>query len=62
MILATTLLLTGLSSGLVLLGLALHDAPEGFEDENGFQVLWRNNEPTLLDVACVWTVADSRAA
>jgi len=29
-------------------------APEGYEDETGFNVVWQNNRPDVADVACVW--------
>jgi hypothetical protein len=36
----------------------LHNAPEGFEDENGFNVVWRNNTDDAKNVMCIWRVAD----
>jgi hypothetical protein len=29
-------------------------APEGYEDEQGFHIRWKNNAPEIRDVACVW--------
>ena len=49
----------GLLGSLYLLGalamfLGMRFAPEGYEDEAGFQVVWQNNGPEIGNVACVW--------
>jgi hypothetical protein len=33
-------------------------APEGAEDEHGFQEIWVNNRPEAQDVCCIWKVAE----
>ena len=38
---------------LVMLVAARH-APEGYEDEGGFHLVWANNDPDIENVACVW--------
>lgn len=44
-----------LVTGAVLTALGLHNAPEGYEDETGFNYLWQNNAPEIPNVACIWT-------
>ncbi len=49
--------------GLSAIAIALRNAPEAYEDEEGFHFLepiWCNNSPQARDVACVWT--DSRGS
>jgi hypothetical protein len=29
-------------------------APEGLENESGFDIVWRNNHPGVKDVVCIW--------
>jgi len=44
--------------GLSVIAIALRNAPEAYEDEDGFhqlQTIWCNNSPDARDVACVWT-------
>lgn len=48
--------------GLNLMGFGLVRAPEGYEDEDGFHLLWKNNRPDARDVACIWTHAGSSGA
>ncbi|MGB8169495.1 MAG: hypothetical protein WCF18_18490 [Chthoniobacteraceae bacterium] len=43
--------------GAACLAVGIYNAPEGYEDETGFHVLWRNNSPEVADVACIWTMA-----
>jgi hypothetical protein len=33
---------------------AMLNAPEGYEDETGFHLVWSNNTPETPDIACVW--------
>jgi hypothetical protein len=35
----------------------MRQAPEGYEDEQGFHIDWKNNAPEIRDVACVWVAA-----
>lgn len=44
---------TYLLAGAVLF-IATRDIPEGWEDEGGFHMMWRNNAPEIVDVTCVW--------
>ena len=30
------------------------DAPEGYQDETGFHIAWRNNSDQAQDISCVW--------
>lgn len=48
--------------GTVVFFVGMRNAPEGFEDENGFQVIWCNNAPEVKDVACVWSFGDALPA
>lgn len=49
------------SVGAIILFFGVRNAPEGFEDENGFNIVWRNNDPDRADVACVWTLGGTPA-
>ncbi len=40
---------------------AAHNAPEAWQDETGFHIVWRNNDPDAADVACVWDGATAAA-
>jgi hypothetical protein len=42
--------------------LAMRSAPEGFEDEGGFPVVWCNNDPEVANVACVWVLSGGHPA
>jgi hypothetical protein len=53
------MMLLALSAGILLAGyvvmaFGLRDAPEGYEDETGFHLVWRNNAPEMRDVVCIW--------
>ena len=54
-------------AGFFLLGLipvvnGIRFAPEGIENESGFNLIWRNNSPEIRDVSCVWVSASTVAA
>ena len=49
------------AAGAVVLFVGIHSAPEGYEDETGFHVVWRNNHPEAADVACVWDIGSALA-
>jgi hypothetical protein len=38
----------------------LDNAPEGYQTEEGFNIVWKNNSPDKEDISCVWTPAHSR--
>src|ERR1700722_11172265 len=57
MTLALALLALLLVAGYVLLFVSLRDAPEGYEDADGFHSLWCNKRAELQDVSCIWTLA-----
>lgn len=40
--------------GAIITLVSARNAPEGWEDETGFHVVWRNNDPERADVACIW--------
>ncbi len=51
--------------GLSVVAIALRNAPEGYEDEDGFHFLesiWCNNSPEARDIACVWTESNPSLA
>ncbi len=35
------------------------NAPEGYQDTSGFNVVWRNNSPKIRDVSAVWVNVSS---
>ena len=45
--------------GLIPVVNGIRQAPEGFEDSSGFNVVWRNNSPEIRDVSCVWVSAST---
>lgn len=52
--------------GLLLLGTEfllreMDAAPEGYQTEDGFNIVWKNNSPDLEDVSCVWSSAPDKA-
>ena len=54
----TLALIGGLYSvGAFILFFGVRNAPEGFEDESGFYVVWRNNDPERANISCVWSLA-----
>ena len=46
--------------GLTAMLAAMQRAPEGYEDKEGFHIYWKNNDPEIRDVACVWVSARDR--
>ena len=40
--------------GAIVMAAEIRNAPEAYEDEEGFHILWQNNHPETADVACVW--------
>ena len=51
-------------AGFFLLGLipvvnGIRFAPEGIENESGFNLIWWNNSPEIRDVSCVWVSAST---
>jgi len=51
-----------LAAGLIVMTVELRNAPEGRQDESGFQYVWRNFTPDTRDVACVWATLSEVAA
>ena len=43
--------------GGIVLAVELRNAPEGFEDSDGFHSVWQNCRPDVKDVVCIWSVA-----
>ena len=55
----TTILLLAaifLVLGAAFLLVELRNAPEGFQSDEGFNIVWKNNLPEIEDVSCVWEV------
>lgn len=42
--------------GGLILTFGVRNAPEAYEDESGFNIVWTNNDPERANVACVWGV------
>jgi hypothetical protein len=42
------------AAGALILANGIRHAPEGYENESGFNLVWQNNDPNVPDVACVW--------
>ena len=40
--------------GTLVMLLGMRNAPDAYEDEEGFHIRWQNNAPEIRDVACVW--------
>ena len=40
--------------GTIIIIAEIRNAPEAYEDETGFHIVWQNNHPETADVACVW--------
>jgi hypothetical protein len=40
--------------GALIMITGMKNAPEGFEDEVGFQLVWQNDNPESENVACIW--------
>ena len=40
--------------GAIVMAAEIRNAPEAYEDEMGFHIVWQNNHPETADVACVW--------
>ena len=58
MITILALLAGFLLCGVIVMAAEIRNAPEAYEDEKGFHIVWQNNHPETADVACVW---DARA-
>jgi len=41
-------------TGAVVIAIGVFTAPEGYQDESGFHIVWQNNSPEVADVACIW--------
>jgi hypothetical protein len=45
--------------GMLVMLAGIQRAPEGYEDEEGFHICWKNNDPDIRDVACVWALSSN---
>jgi hypothetical protein len=55
-------LLAGLYSvGAVILFVGMYFAPESYEDETGFNIVWSNDRPEAANIACVWSFAEAKS-
>ena len=48
-------LLAVLLCGYAVMLVGLRNAPEGFEADGEFHVLWRNNTPDVSNIVCIWS-------
>lgn len=46
-----------LIAGMIVMTVELRNAPEGRQDESGFNYVWRNFTPDTRDVTCIWATA-----
>ena len=49
----------GIIAGVYLLGfitmvVTIRNAPEGYQDETGLNIVWKNHSPGLKDITRVW--------
>ena len=49
-------------TGAVIVMHGLATAPEGFQDETGFNLLWRNDRADVPNVTCIWETGHFAAA
>ena len=50
----------GIIAGIYLVGfitmfVKIRNAPEGYQDENGLNIVWKNHSPGLKDIARIWS-------
>ena len=50
----TIVLLSVFLCGCAVLFVGLRNAPEGYEAEGEFHILWRNNAPDVSNIVCIW--------
>ena len=43
-----------LFSGVVVMVAGLHNAPEGYETNEGFHLVWCNRSPEVKNIVCIW--------
>ena len=48
-------LLTVLVPGLAVMLAGLRNAPEGYQTDGQFHVLWRNDKPDVSNIVCIWS-------
>ena len=48
-------LLTVFLSGLVVMIVEIRDAPEGYQEDGEFHILWRNDRSDVSNNVCIWT-------
>ena len=48
-------LLSVLLCGYAVMLVGLRNAPEGYEADGEFHVLWRNNAPDVSNIVCIWS-------
>jgi hypothetical protein len=58
LLIATPILLAGTAFVLA----ELENAPEGFQTDEGFNLVWKNNSPERENVSLVWAVQSPRPA
>jgi hypothetical protein len=46
--------LTIFGTSVVIFAAGLIYSAEGYEDDQGFHIYWRNNQPEIADISCVW--------
>jgi len=41
-------------TGFITMFVKIRNAPEGFQDETGLNIVWKNHGPGIKDVARIW--------
>lgn len=51
----TLSLLAVFASGFAVMVDGIRNAPEGYQANGAFHILWRNNTPDVSNILCIWS-------